>query len=365
MRPLAEVCTDPGVVAAHARVSIVLVTYYGASNLERLWESLCALDYPRDRVSLLVVDNDPERRAFRWFAEHAPHVRVIVPGRNTGYAGGNALGMEEALASGVDYVAIVTQDTEVKPGWLRELVAVAERHPRAGAVQPKILRRDADGRIVIHSWGNELHFLGVGYVGGDGLPDRPLEVRPIGYASGAGVLFRASALRQVGVFDPELFMYHEDSDLCWRLRLAGWDVLLAPSAVMYHDWRFAPSSDKFYLIERNRLINLLTHYRARTLALIMPALLLLEVAALVYAQRTGWLGRRASVYRHFFRPSTWAHIRKKRRTVQSLRTESDRAVTAHLTDMIDFPLPASSALHRLLDAVLAAYWRVARRLIRW
>src|SRR5207244_377430 len=83
------------------------------------------------------------------------------------------------------------------------------------------LRREASGRTVLHSRGNELHYLGVGFVGGDGEPDRPLDVAPIAYASGAGALYRASALRQVGTFDAAMFMYHEDSDLGWRLRVAG------------------------------------------------------------------------------------------------------------------------------------------------
>jgi GT2 family glycosyltransferase len=93
---------------------------------------------------------------------------VLVPGGNTGYAGGNALGMQEALAAGVDYVVIVTQDTDLAPDVLRALVDAAERHPAAGAVQPKLMRREPDGRAVIHSRGNELHYLGVGFVGGDG-----------------------------------------------------------------------------------------------------------------------------------------------------------------------------------------------------
>lgn len=346
-------------------VAIVLVTYHGADNLARLHASVRALRYPSGRCRLLVVENGPERQALAWFTEHAPEVHVAVPGENTGYAGGNALGMQDALAAGDDYVAILTQDTEVDPGWLEELVGAAERFPRAGAIQPKILRHTATGGAVIHTWGNALHFLGVGHVAGDGLPDRALEIRPIGYASGAGVLYRAQALREVGVLDPAMFMYHEDSDLSWRMRLAGWDVLVAPRAVMYHDWTFTPSTDKFYFIERNRLVNVLTHYRLRTLALLAPALLVLDVATLVYAFRAGWGKQRVSVYRHFLRRSTWRHLRRKRRQVQSRRRVPDREVAVHLAGTIDFPHLGHPALHRLLNAFLAAYWRLARPLIRW
>lgn len=356
--------SGPG-VANEPAVAIVLVTYYGAGHLERLYAGISALRYPRERYFLLVVENDPERRALRWFAEHAPGVRVLFPGENTGYAGGNALGMSEALAAGVDYVAVLTQDTDVDPSWLRELVDVAERHPRAGAIQPKILRRQADGPAVIHTWGNQLHFLGVGYVDGDGRPDRPLDVHPIGYASGAGAFYRATALRDVGVFDPALFMYHEDTDLSWRMRLAGWEVLLASRAVMYHDYEFRRSTAKFYFIERNRLINLVTHYRLRTLALLSPALLLFEACALAYALGGGWFGGRLAVYGYFLRPATWRYLRAKRRRVQSVRRLPDRAVIGSLTARIDSTLIGNAGLVALLNLVFGAYWHLVRPLIRW
>lgn len=346
-------------------VAIVLVTYFGADNLDRLYASVRDLHYQPERRALIVVENGADREAWRWFHERAPGVRVLVPGVNVGYAGGAATGMREALAAGVDYVAIITQDTVLDADWLRELVAMAERYPSAGAVQPTILRRDRHGRTVINSWGNELHFLGVGFSGGDGRPDGPLESRPLAYASGAGVLCRASALRTVGVFDPVFFMYHEDSDLSWRMRLAGYDVLLAPRARMYHDYDFRRNPDKFYYIERNRLINVLTHYRLTTLALLAPALLVFEVLVLGYAFAHGWLWRRLAVYRFFMKQSTWRYLREKRRAVQSIRRVPDRAITAHLTARIEFAEVDSWLLRWLVNPLLEGYWRFARALLRW
>jgi GT2 family glycosyltransferase len=354
----------PGVSPA---VAVVLTTYYGATHLERLWASLAAQRYPADRWRLIVVENGPDRSAARWFGERVPGARVLVPGDNLGYAGGNALGMQEALAAGADYVLIVTQDTHLEPGALPALVDVAEARATAGAVQPKLLRREADGRVVIHSWGNELHYLGVGFVGGDGEPDRPLDVRPIAYASGAGVLYRAAALREVGAFDPALFMYHEDSDLGWRLRLAGWEALLAPAAVVHHDYDFARAGwkRKFYYVERNRLINVLTHYRAATLALLAPALLAFEPVGLLYAAKSGWLGERLAVYGFFARPSTWRYLAAKRRAVQALRRRPDREVVALLSSRFAFGPVATRAVRLVLDPVFAAYWRLVKRLIAW
>jgi len=348
-------------------VAVLLVTFDGTRHLERLWASLRAQRYPAERWRLTVVENGPERRAARWFGERAPDVPVLVPGGNTGYAGGNALGMQQALAAGADYVVIVTPDTHLEPDVLAALVDVAEAHPAAGAVQPKLLRREPDGRVVIHSRGNALHYLGVGFVGGDGEPDRALDVRPIAYASGAAVLYRAAALRAVGTFDPALFMYHEDSDLGWRLRLAGWDCLLAPAAVVHHDYDFARPAwkRKWYYVERNRLINVLTHYRAATLALLAPALLAFEPVGLLYAARHGWLGERLAVYGFFARPASWRYLARKRRAVQALRRRRDRDLVPFLSARFAFGPVATAAVRVILDPVFAAYWSVVRRLIVW
>jgi len=348
-------------------VAVLLVTFDGTRHLERLWASLCAQRYPAERWRLIVVENGPERRAARWFSERAPDVQALVPGGNTGYAGGNALGMQQALAAGADYVVVVTQDTHLEPDVLPALVDVAEAHPAAGAVQPKLLRREPDGRVVIHSRGNALHYLGVGFVGGDGEPDRALDVRPIAYASGAAALYRAAALRAVGTFDPALFMYHEDSDLGWRLRLAGWDCLLAPAAVVHHDYDFARPAwrRKWYYVERNRLINVLTHYRAATLALLAPALLAFEPVGLLYAARRGWLGERLAVYGFFARPASWRYLARKRRAVQALRRRRDRDLVPFLSARFAFGPVATAAVRFILDPVFAAYWSVVSRLIVW
>jgi GT2 family glycosyltransferase len=348
-------------------VAVLLVTFDGIRHLDRLWASLQAQRYPRERWRLIVVENGPERRAARWFTERAPDARVLVPGDNTGYAGGNALAMKQALADNADYVLVVTPDTSLEPDVMSALVDVAEAYPGAGAVQPKLLRRETDGRTVIHSRGNELHYLGVGFVGGDGEPDHALQITAITYASGAAVLYRVSALREVGPLDAALFMYHEDSDLGWRLRLAGWDCLLAPAAVVYHDYDFARPTwkRKWYYVERNRLINVLTHYRLPTLALLAPALLAFEPIGLLYAARHGWLGERLAVYAFFVRPASWRYLVAKRRAVQALRRRRDRELVPLLTDRFAFGPVATGLVRWVLDPVFGAYWSVVRGLIVW
>src|SRR5260370_20895095 len=65
----------------------------------------------------------------------------------------------------------------------------------------------------------------------DPQPEPPFEIFA---AKGAGMIIRASVLRDVGGFDPDFFAYLEDSDLSWRIWLAGWRVLCVPDSVVFH-----------------------------------------------------------------------------------------------------------------------------------
>ena len=260
---------------AHRRPRLSLTTTQNTVNAVATIEASVSIPPPAS------IGSERGGRARNWFSEHAPDAHVIVPGNNTGYAGGNALGMQRALEEGAEYVAIVTQDTYLEPDWLRELVDVAQSRPRAGAVQPKIMRRDDKGDAVIHTRGNELHFLGVGFVGGDGEPDRELDVVSICYASGAGVLYRSAALRDVGVFDPALFMYHEDSDLGWRLRLAAGCFLRPGRHASDYDFARAPASPTWSAPPSQRLHPLRRAHAPASRALPAP----LEPVTLAYGSR--------------------------------------------------------------------------------
>lgn len=72
--------------------------------------------------------------------------------------------------------------------------------------------------------------------------------------SGGGVLLRAEALASAGLFDPRFFAYYEDSDLSWRIRRAGWSVVVAPEARIHHSFGASGGSAApwfFFLNYRN------------------------------------------------------------------------------------------------------------------
>jgi len=186
-----------------------------------------------------------------------PTVKVLATGGNLGFAAGNNLAI---AGSGARYVVLLNNDTRVRPGWLAALVALADQDPRAGSVQAKLVF--ADRPAVIQSAGTLLLSDGSGGDRGSGEEDHGQYDRreEIFAACGASALYRREALDEVGALDESFFMYYEDTDLAWRLRLAGWTVLYEPAAVVEHTHAGSAQAGSAFMrfhADRNRLFMVL------------------------------------------------------------------------------------------------------------
>jgi GT2 family glycosyltransferase len=288
---------------------------------------------------------------------------------NLGFSGGNNQAMRQALAEGYEYVYLLNPDTEAQPGFLDAAIRVMESYASIGIVQSFLRLHPHTERV--NSYGNEIHFLGFGYAGGESLavtdPDvqAKLVQRDIAYASGAGMLIRASLIREIGSLDEELFAYHEDLEYSWRARLAGYRVVLAPDSTVFHKYEFSRSLAKYYWMERNRLIVLMRLYRYPTLLLIAPAFLAMELGLWAFAFKSGWWKEKARAYRYFF---TKEHLEKlvvARAKAQKERRVSDRKATRLFTGRILFQQMQPTLLTRVANPIFAAYWSIARLILWW
>jgi GT2 family glycosyltransferase len=220
-----------------------------------------------------------------------------------------------------------------------------------------------DGGARINTAGNVAHFVGVSWAGGVGRPvaDAPAEPEEVAFASGAALVVRRDAWEQVGGFDERYFMYCEDLDLSLRLRLRGWEVGIAPAARVEHDYAFDKGARKWFLLERNRWWTILADYPTALLALVMPALLLTELALLGVAARGGWLRQKLLAAFAVLRtlPATLA----RRRAVQDGSSVSPRELARHLTADLDNPYLGPLAEVGWLASAQRAYWAGVRRLL--
>nr|WP_239522014.1 glycosyltransferase family 2 protein [Geodermatophilus sabuli] len=306
-------------------------------------------------VHVVVVDNGCTTPSMDPLRDR-PGVTLLEPGTNTGFTGGCNLG---ATATDSEFLAFVNSDALVEPDALAELTKVAAR-PDVGIASASL--RLAETPELLNSAGNPVHVLGLSWAGHLGEPaaDHDTEF-PIASASGAAIVVRREVWNALGGFTERFFAYLEDADLSLRCWQQGWDVVYVPSAVVLHHYEFGRNKAKFYLLERNRLILVLTLYQARTLVLLAPALLAFEVASCLVAASRGWLPAKIRGYRWLVRERTW--LTAHRRAVQQARRRDDGELAGLLTGRFDqsvLPLPRGGGL---LNAAMNGYWNVVRRLL--
>jgi GT2 family glycosyltransferase len=269
-------------------ITVVVVTWNGAHLIGACLAGLARQDLDPAQWQVLVVDNASTDGTAELLARDHPGVRVLRSSVNRGFAGGNHLALREVTTP---YAVLLNNDAVPEPGFLSALLRTAQAPEgrRTAAVTAKVLlqprfrllppdaqadpaqgdiatpsgivRPDPDGDLdVVNSTGNEVTRSGYGRDRGwlqlDTGAEPPTDVFAF---CGAAVLLRMAALRDVGDFDEDFFLYYEDTDLSWRLRTAGWTVRYEPAAVVRH--QHAASSDARSALfrfhdDRNRLLML-------------------------------------------------------------------------------------------------------------
>ena len=345
------------------KVLIIIISHNSAEYIGDCLSSLAKINYPASDFKILVVDNASMDNSLELIEASYPTVELIKNQQNFGFVGGNNLGLQRAIEQNFDYAYLLNQDTVVTPEFLTEAVKSIQADPAIAAVQSKLLLFDQKDKI--NSWGNEIHYLGFAFAGGYLEPDRNLPVKEIAYPSGAAVLISLAALKKIGLFNPEFFMYHEDVDLGWRLWLAGYRVMLAPKSVVYHKYEFSRSIKKYYFMERNRRLVLLQNYRLATLIVIFPAWLLMDLAMFFYSFIAGWWREELKVCWYLINSGNWGKIWRSRQRVQATRKISDRQLIRRWVSKIEFQEIASPILKYLVNPALNLYWQVVKRLIFW
>lgn len=339
---------------------------YAKKYLADCLESLRAQTF--QDFDIFLVDNETTAESFALLQERAPGIPVIRRQHNDGFAGGNNAALRQVLAGGYQWAFLLNMDTVSAADCLEELMRAAAANPAAGAIQARLMLHPATDRI--NSLGNETHFLGFGFCRAYGdiyqpQPDVSGAAYPaINYPSGAAVLLRVEALQEVGLLDEEMWMYNEDQDLGWRLWLAGYRSVLAPRAAVYHKYEFSRSIQKYYWMDRNRIIVMLKNYHALTLLLIAPAFLVMEAGLALFSFQSGWWPEKLKVWKYFLSARHWRYILAERRRIQSQRIVPDREIARLISGRIWYQEIGDAKL-KLVNPIFDLYWKIVRSLMRW
>jgi len=249
-------------------LALVIANWNGREKLETCLKALSIQSFQDFRI--LLVDNGSHDDSVAFVRENFPEVELITLDRNHGFAGPNNMAIRLALEDqNVQYILTLNNDTSVAPDFLEELIACAERHPDAAAIQPKITNYfdqdtlDSTGMLITRN----MSAVNRGLAERDtGQFDQEEEI--FGAAASAA-LFRREALEKAAMcnadgsrdyFDSDYFAYHEDVDLAWRLRLAGYKTFYTPKARVLHVHSMTGGSAspfKAYQVHRNHYYNLI------------------------------------------------------------------------------------------------------------
>lgn len=222
--------------AASMKLAIVILNWNGANMLRQYLPSV--LKFSHDEATVFVADNASTDDSLDMLRELFPEVQLILFDRNWGFADG----YNKALAQiDAEYFLLLNSDIEVTPGWLTPLLAFMDAHPGVAACQPKLLSIfERDKFEYAGASGGFLDRYGYPFCRGrifetvetdTGQYDSPSQVL---WATGAALLVRARIYNNVGGLDGRFFAHNEEIDLCWRMRLLGYDIYCLPESRVYH-----------------------------------------------------------------------------------------------------------------------------------
>jgi N-acetylglucosaminyl-diphospho-decaprenol L-rhamnosyltransferase len=186
-------------------ITAIVVAYDSAQVLPACLSALAG-----EGVPAIVIDNASGDASAEIARAHG--ASVIVNARNEGYGRANNQGV---AASATPYVLIINPDVEIRPGAVAALLAAAERYPDAGMLAPRIV--EPSGRVFLQP----RSLLSPRHLNRSGTMATPTGDACLPFLSGACLLIRRDLFVALGGFDPAIFLFYEDDDLCRRLRDAG------------------------------------------------------------------------------------------------------------------------------------------------
>lgn len=258
-------------------ISIIILNYNGGNTILDCVESV--FKTVECKFEVILIDNNSSDNSHLLCQEKFPEIILIQNDQNIGLSGRN-FGINKAKGN---FIVFLDSDTLVEPGWLSSFLKSYKEHGE-GLYQPKLL--DMKNPKIINSAGNMINLFGQAFSRGKGETDKGQydDFQRISYTSGACTFTTFEVVKKIGQIDPLFFAYHDDVDYGWRGALQNIPSYYEPKISIYHkgsqtlQW----SSKKFYFLERNRWICLLTLYSRKTLLKLLPILILVEFGTLIF-----------------------------------------------------------------------------------
>jgi N-acetylglucosaminyl-diphospho-decaprenol L-rhamnosyltransferase len=250
-------------------VSILIVHYNTPGLLRQTLKGIVRVDIQLN-YEVIVVDNNPEHRIGQMVRQEFPHVQLIVSDRNLGFGAGMNKAMEQASGR---YLFVFNPDMILMPGSVETLMQYMDERKDVGMVGPQLRNPDGSHQNSCYRFSKpstilyrRLPFLRSLKKARSELRDYLMEdadhslTQEVDYILGAAMFIRREAIKEVGGFDPEFFVYFEDQDLCRRFWEAHWKVIYHPAAHLIHYHRRETAEGGFL----KQLLNPLTRIQIKS-----------------------------------------------------------------------------------------------------
>lgn len=345
------------------KTAVLILGYNDEKNLQDSIST--ALDQTYSNFEVFYIDNASKDASLTFVQKNFPSIKTTVHEKNLGYAGAYAVALDETFqVKKFDCAVLLNSDVIVDRNWLSELVASAYADEKIAIAQPKIFLWGNDKNLA-NTFGNKINYLGFGFCGHYKQPDNESfsKDQEIVSASGASLLIKKDAYLKIGNLDEKFFAYLEDQDLSWRAQMFGYKIVLSAKSVMWHKYVFAKNARnhwKFFTLERNRLYFIFKNYSTRTLILLSPMFLMMEIGILADAIAGGYFWDKIRAYKAFL--SNLSQTYRSRKIIQEGRQLPDSELFARLNPTVDFEEIDSHFLN-LANIILKRYFQFISSLI--
>ena len=209
-------------------ISVIIPNYNGLKFVRGCLDSLRAQTF--SGFSVIFVDNGSTDGSRQLVEREYPEVQVLALPENLGFCGAVNRGIR---AAGTPYVVLLNNDTEAEPHFLEELLSGIRSHRNAFSCAARMLQ--FGDRTKIDDAGNFYNACGWAFARGKGKPmERYAREGRIFSSCGGAAIYRRDLFEKIGLFDEEHFAYLEDTDICYRAQIFGYENWYLPGAIVYH-----------------------------------------------------------------------------------------------------------------------------------
>jgi GT2 family glycosyltransferase len=337
-------------------ISIIILNYNSGELLLDCVESVFSSNYQNFEV--IVVDNASTDNSHKICKKNFKKIKLIENVENLGYCEGNNIGIRNAKG---DYIVILNPDTRVEPDWLEKFLDAIKKYGD-GLFQGKNVA--IDNEKILRSTGNMIHLFGFGSARDKGGIDtgQLKDVEEINYASGTCLFTSTAIMKKIGLFDPFLFLYHDDLDLGWRAACLNIKSFFVPSVKIKHvsSYSLQWSAKKFFWLERNRKYCLLTHYSLPTRKKMRLGLFIVDLMIFFFYLGKGMIKAKINADLEILKNRKI--IQRRYRELEKIKTVPDKVLIEKFADTIFIPEDVSNELTgKLFNRILGLITRYTKK----